>query len=207
MEKVGMTVRYAMGVLKWTFDDSNRILRAYREPHRKYHNLEHLQKMLEHVPHNHPELHSLLEAILYHDFIYADKLVPSGLNEARSILAYGQHVGRGHNTERVCEAINATAYHDLDQPGLCELSKLVLDLDLESFAADRETFLRQSHSVKMEFEPHCESLEQFKEGNIAFLRKLLSRKQLYYIKTEWEQSARENLEWRMENFDVVPEGS
>ena len=103
----------------------------------------------------------------------------------------------------VIEIINATAYHDRDQPLVSDNCKRVLDYDLQSFAQPHEEFLRDSHNVKLEFVPLVGE-ERFIEGNRGFMQTLLKRKTLYYTKPEWEAPARANLEWRIENMRVEP---
>jgi len=189
-----------------------KIKNLYNQPHRKYHNIKHINNMLRWVE-PHDRLHTLLECIIYHDLQYTKKVSPPGLNEAMSISLYminklkmffdSEPSLRSANIDQeiisVTEAINATAHHDKDQKHLSFLTQLVLDLDLQSFGQSREEFLEDSHNIRLELGD-----KTFLKGGKKFLQTLLKRKQLFYLKTDWEDQARSNISWRIKNMKEVP---
>jgi predicted metal-dependent HD superfamily phosphohydrolase len=207
---IGFTLEEAFDLINMPALPRREIRTRYQEPHRDYHNLDHLREMLRWVPKNHPEVTSVLEAIFYHDIVHSSSPAPLGVNEALSCAEYvvytflgiyhlhsgltpfGQE-GKGSllNERRVIEAITATAYHTEDQENLCDVAKLVLDLDLASFALPWEEY--QVASQKVEKELSTVYGVDITEGRVAFLRKLIKRKKLYYIKTEWEDIAKDNI--------------
>lgn len=198
-EKVGLPL-YPQTILK----------ECYNQPHRLYHNLDHLREMLRWVPKDHPEVEIVIDAILFHDIVHASKPSPKGVNEALSVaeyiiyntktLAFDNPFSRdGEGSleyeKRVISAITATAFHTEDQKYLNEVSKLVLDLDLSTFALPWNEYLIWKDKIEQEnaiiwkdFAP-----ENIKRGRGIFLQTLLKREKLYYIKTEWEQQARDNI--------------
>lgn len=200
-----MTLTEVFDILKYPKEARNHILRLYNAEGRAYHNQKHLEDMLRWIPKKSlepNELRIILEAIIFHDIIYCDSAVPPGFNEACSIATYSSMKATLDfaEIEPVVEAINATAYHLQDQSDLSYLSQLVLDLDLQSFALDREEFVKDSENVLVEFMHRGFDRKTVVKGNKDFLKKLLKRKQLYYIMTDWEDRARSNLEWRIKTL-------
>jgi predicted metal-dependent HD superfamily phosphohydrolase len=185
---------------------------CYGQSHRHYHNLEHLEEMLKYVPDNYAEVQIVIEAILFHDFVHLSTPVAAGLNEALSIAEYLSYNAKalavnipfGKNNDssfeyerRVIEAINSTARHTEDQQFLGMASKLVLDLDLSTFALPWEEYLVWKEKIEKENQEIWEPLfpaADIKRGRGAFLQKILERKQLFYLKIEWEDAARQNIQ-------------
>jgi predicted metal-dependent HD superfamily phosphohydrolase len=213
-EKLGMPL-YPQLVLKT----------CYEEPWRHYHNLGHIEEMLKHVPKDHYEVEIILDAILFHDIVQSPTPSPSGLNEALSVAEYlsynakalasntpfGNNDGSLEYERRVIEAITATSRHLEDQQFLTEVSKLVLDLDLSTFALPWEEYVVWKDKIEKENNAiygstlkkiyHDDSFSSFiKEKRAQFLQKLLKRHTIYYIKTEWEESARSNIEKDIDSF-------
>ena len=189
------------------------LLQSYDEPFRKYHTRKHLENMFRWITDpvgNEADMSVLVDSILFHDIAYTPAGVSVGLNEALSAMAFLMSTSPEkrdvsnwqalieYNTA-VVHCINASAYHHLDQVFLSGLCQFFLDLDLQSFAQEREEFLVDSESVAAEFIPFVGE-EIFFRGNMEFMRMLLKRKKLYYVKTEWEEPARKNLQWRIDEI-------
>jgi len=205
-----MNIDEAFDILNYTPRRREKIKSLYNLPHRKYHNLQHINNMLRWVDKDHSRLSVLLECIIYHDLQYSRKMCPPGINEAMSISLYMINKLKIHfesdssllesridlDIVSVTEAINATGHHDKDQENISKLTQLVLDLDLQSFAQSREEFLQDSENVRLEL-ADVYGEKAFLKGHIKFLKTLLKRKRIYYVKTEWEKTARENLAWRI----------
>lgn len=207
---VGFTLEEAFDLINMPQIPRGEIRTRYQEAHRYYHNLDHLREMLRWVPKNHPEATSVLEAILFHDIVHSPSPSPLGVNEALSCAEYVVYTFLGiyhfhsgitpfglegdgslFSERRVIEAITATAYHTEDQDDLCDVAKLVLDLDLSMFALPWEEY--QIASQKLEKELSEIYGIDITEGRASFFKKLIKRKKLYYIKTEWEDIAKENI--------------
>ena len=175
--------------------------KRYNEPHRVYHNLEHIEEMLRWVPRKHPEVYNIIEAILYHDIVHSPSFSPDGLDEALSCAEYVIYTfsphgieGKGSllNERRVIEAINATARHTQDQKHLCDVAQIVLDLDLATFALPWEEYQEWTKLLMKELSIKYPDAD-IVTGRRVFLTKLLEREKLYYVNTHWEVSARENI--------------
>ena len=220
MEKSGFfTVAKAMDHLKLPAYVKGLLREMYSEPHRAYHNLQHLENMLRWVPKDHPQLEVILEAVLWHDVVYPNVPAPAGLFEALSIAEYtlySFYAGRGtpeldprgrnaknYEHERlVIEAINASSRHDQHQRGLSETTQFFLDLDLQSFAQPWEEMRSDSQAVVAELHPIFG--ETFYLGNKLFLEKLLARPQIYYTApVEWEKRARTNIQKRICEIEAI----
>lgn len=198
-EKVGLPI-YPQTILK----------ACYEQPHRLYHNLDHLREMLRWVPRDHPEVEIVIDAILFHDIVHTPTPSPKGVNEALSVAEYiiyntktlafdnpFSQDGEGslEYEKRVISAITATAFHTEDQRYLSDISKLVLDLDLATFALPWDEYRIWNDKVESENAIIWKDVSPdiIKQGRCMFLQTLLARKSLYYIKTEWEQQARNNI--------------
>lgn len=187
------------------------IRESYSDSFRKYHNLEHIERMCSKAPKNFLGIEGVLEAILFHDIVKLKYKAPQGMEEALSIAEYvsysmnniGFHKSpfaqgpdanfRPLDRERlVIEAINATAYHLLDQCNLSLSSKLLLDLDLFSLALPSEDYDKINQSIKEEYLQFCDEAEWF-QGRAIFLEHMLKRKNIFYLQIEWEDGARQNL--------------
>jgi predicted metal-dependent HD superfamily phosphohydrolase len=206
-----MDLNTAFTTLKYTPETKAYILSLYNYAGRDYHNQQHLASMLRWISKipalGANELRIVLEAIIFHDIIYCDTAVPPAFNEACSIATYSCMKAMQKKDELdfseiepVIEAINATAHHLKDQDNLSDLSQLVLDLDLQSFALPRNDFVKDSEAVISEIMNQGHDRKKVVAGNKAFLKALLKRKNLYYIMTDWEEVARENLEWRIKTL-------
>ena len=187
----------------------------YGEAHRFYHTLEHVSEMLRWIPREHPEVQNVMEAVIFHDIVYLPTPAPEGLDEALSCAEYlvytftsmHQHPqsgmqpfgpeGKGSmvNEMRVIEAITATSRHLQDQKNLCDVAKLVLDLDLSAFALPYEDYMPVQTRVEQDIcLRHKLSAEGAVKARQDFLKSLLARKSLYYVNTHWEKQARDNME-------------
>jgi len=211
MNAPAFTAKTALDFLGYGNESKGYILDMYNMPHRKYHDERHLDNILRWINPDYKLIKPLLEAILFHDIVYSDQLVPPGYNEAASVALFSlkkleqvQHSDVDVSDILVpVQAINATAHHEEDQKFINEVTMLTLDLDLQSFAQPREEFLLDCDLVRQEFEPIVGN-KLFLKGSKAFLQKMLKRKKLYYVVQDWEAKARANLEWRIDNMEARP---
>jgi predicted metal-dependent HD superfamily phosphohydrolase len=200
----GFTLDEACGKVQMPLYPRMRLEACYGRPERLYRNMVHIERMLGHVPKNHPEAEIVIDAVLFHDIVVSSPH-PRGLDQALCVaeylfyntktLAFDTPFGLGGDgsleyERRVIEAVTATSRHQEDQAGLGEASKLVLDLDLCEFSLPWDQYL----ACKKQMEAEAELLGADPKERLYFLKKILERKNLYYIKTEWEQAARSNIQ-------------
>lgn len=169
---------------------------SYTAPGRHYHNLDHLEYML-----NLAEVHkdqiqdidTLRFAIFYHDIVY----VPgSANNEQKSAELARLRLDALRvptaMVNRCCEQILATRKHE---PTKDNDTRYLLDFDLAILGDDLREFEDYTQKIKREFSAIPPLL--FAIGRKAFVKKFLSRERIYQTSEffkEREQKARDNLE-------------
>jgi predicted metal-dependent HD superfamily phosphohydrolase len=180
----------------------SKVERHYSEPHRVYHDRQHLAHCLEQLDLadgliNRPEAVEM--AIWFHDIINEPS---ASENEQRSAdyfrdLAGGQ-ADRGF-IETIARLILVTTHRgeptELDQQFIC-------DIDLASFGCPWECFMRDSTAVKAEF---IGTEEEYYRGKKAFLKAMLARQKIFltdFFNERYEQQARENIQRLLELIDV-----
>lgn len=165
------------------------LTRRYSEPHRSYHNLQHVAKMLQSgAPLGLGE--EQVMAIWFHDVIYQPG---SATNEEESAELAASHLAdagwQGKRTDVVKQIILDTKNH---LPTLDE-SRLVIDLDLETLAGSWTDYQAVSGRVRAEFS-HVND-EDWTKGRGAWLSLMLAKERLFW--TAWGQplevEARANL--------------
>lgn len=175
----------------------NQLVRAYGEPQRHYHTLQHLRECLAYCESasalaRRPEEVAL--ALWFHDAVYDPRRQD---NEARSaewarasILAAGCEAAVA---ERVAQLVLATATHQAqgDDPD----TLLLLDVDLAILGAAPARFDEYERQVRAEYAHVPEA--DFRAGRARFLQGLLARPRLYAtapFHDALEQRARANLQ-------------
>ena len=184
---------------KGAVDDSTavhqRLVDGYREAHRHYHSLDHIEhclRMFDQCRHLASDADALELAIWFHDVI----LEPGKRdNEARSADLYldtTQGVLRDDLGAAVHGMIMATL-HDgtsLDHPDAIYM----VDIDLSSFGLPWEAFLRDSQDLRTENPQVCD--EEYHLNQTGFQRGLLARPRFYlsdFFFERFERQARDNL--------------
>ncbi len=166
------------------------LYRLYSGPERFYHTLDHLAEMFELGVRLGLDECQIM-AIWYHDAVYE---VPGEDNEAKSADLAGlrlQGLGFDEPFVSVVQQIILDTKHHL--PSI-EASRLVIDLDLASLAAEPEIFDRNTERIRQEFAIIPE--EDFRAGRAAFFKAYLARERLYHSDAlaHLEAKARANLE-------------
>lgn len=172
------------------------LLKRWSEPQRRYHTVEHLTAVLDHIDTleeyaDDPDLVRL--AAWFHDAVY---LPERSTNEERSArLAERALPEAGVPEEKAAEVarlVRLTVTHD---PAEGDRNGAVLcDADLAILAAAPDAYAAYVAAVREEygFVPDA----AFREGRAAVLRQLLALPRLFrtpYGEREWEARARENL--------------
>jgi predicted metal-dependent HD superfamily phosphohydrolase len=174
----------------------DRLAERYREPHRRYHDLRHLQEVLRTVDDladAADDVEAVRWAAWFHDAVYD---VHRDDNEERSArLAEQDLAASGLDHDTVCEVsrlVRLTATH---QPEDGDANGAVLcDADLRILAADPWRHAEYVADVRAEY-AHVPDAE-FRAGRAAVLRALLSSGRLFRTErayTRWEERARANL--------------
>jgi predicted metal-dependent HD superfamily phosphohydrolase len=167
--------------------------KRYSEPHRFYHDAQHIAYCLEQLDLAIGEVNNpaqLEMAIWFHDVVYD---LGSQDNEARSTgffrVAADGKMPRAF-VDAVVGLILATQHNavprDLDQQFIC-------DIDLASFGYPWTCYMRDSAAVKAEFQGPD---EEYRRGKKAFLNALLARPRIFvtdFFNALYEQRARDNI--------------
>jgi predicted metal-dependent HD superfamily phosphohydrolase len=188
-----------LGYDRWV---SNSLERQYGNLGRHYHNLNHVNAMLELID-TEPGLvgedrRDLIKATLWHDYIYRffDNL--PGENELLSAVEYCRLTDCHTPDTAVYKMICASSNHAIDQKNAAAypMVGLFLDFDLGSFAQPWEIMRRDSLNVLLEAEPYYGKLSALRSSAV-FMEALLKRDSLYYVKKDWVPVARGNIQRRL----------
>ena len=174
----------------------NQLVRAYGEPQRHYHTLQHLRECLAHwdaasALARRPEEVEL--ALWFHDAVYDPRRKD---NEERSaqwareaVAAAGCPPALG---ERIAQLVLATASHQAaaDDPD----AQLLLDIDLAILGASPQRFDESSRQVRAEYAHVADA--DFRAGRSRVLAGFLARDRIYVtapFHDALEQRARDNI--------------
>jgi predicted metal-dependent HD superfamily phosphohydrolase len=172
------------------------LLTRWSEPHRHYHTVSHLDRMLSIVDEHadaaaDPDAVRL--AVWFHDAVYDPRRTDN--EDASAALAARVLPGAGVPAERVAAVtrlVRLTATHDptpADRDGM-----LLCDADLAILASDPEEYGDYAAAIRAEY-AHVPD-EAFRTGRLAVLRHLAALPALYQLpalKERWEERARANL--------------
>lgn len=175
------------------------ISRAYSEPWRKYHTIQHLGEMLdawrmvEASSVAASELSggtTVLEAIIFHDFVY----VP-GHPKNEEMSAHAHHksmLNPGTGSGRVTELIMATKHHWIQFEPNDPERDYFLDCDLIGFGTSTPRYDQISQQIAEELG----HLPNYKCNRKWFLRHILEREHVFLtelFQEQFEDKARENI--------------
>lgn len=176
------------------------LVRRYAEPARHYHNLVHLQAVLDAVAALAQEAAQprlVLLASWYHDAVYDARRVD---NEERSAQLAEQtlaEAGLGADAVReVARLVRLTMTHDAavgDRNGA-----VLCDADLAILAADEVSYASYTAEVRAEYAEVGE--DDFRRGRSAVLQQLLSSPSLFHTalgSARWEAAARVNVSFEL----------
>ncbi|MBX3165840.1 MAG: N-methyl-D-aspartate receptor NMDAR2C subunit [Candidatus Eremiobacteraeota bacterium] len=168
--------------------DSAPLLEAYSQPGRGYHNLEHLEEVLEwvdRVPLPEHEKDRLSLALFYHDAVYDGK---RGDNEQASADWCRRDLGERAEVELILDTRHSA------QPA-SELGRWMVDIDLSVLGAEPSRFDRYEQGVRQEYSWVPWFL--FRRKRKQILLQFLERPHLYFtefFRQRLETSARANLQ-------------
>jgi predicted metal-dependent HD superfamily phosphohydrolase len=176
--------------------DGRELLLRWQEPHRRYHDEQHLAAVLAHVDilaDEADDIDAVRLAGWFHDAIYepgaTDNEAASAALAAAVLSEGGVPAGR---TDEVCRLIRLTATHEADAHDrnggtLCDADLAVLGGTATEYA-DYAAAIREEYSDVDD--------DAFRAGRIAVLQRLLDKQPLYCTnryRSEREQEARRNM--------------
>lgn len=171
------------------------LMARYREPHRHYHTLVHLEECfaaLAPAVHLAERLGEVELALWFHDAVYDprrnDNEHESARLAAETLLAAGVN---GHLAERIRTLILATS-HSVPPPG--GDASLVVDVDLTILAAPETRFDEYEQEIRAEYAWVPEA--EFRTARARILKSFLARPTIYatqWFVDKYETCARANL--------------
>lgn len=181
------------------------LLGRYAEPHRRYHDLTHLDEVLRHVDelaHHATDPDAVRLAAWYHDAVY-DPTVSD--NEERSaelatIGLSGLDVAPAL-VDEVARLVRLTATHDVTDAD--DDGAVLCDADLAVLAAAPARYTAYVDGVRQEY-GHLDDAT-FARGRAAVLRRLLDRPALFRTalgREQWEAAARENVSTELAGLEA-----
>ena len=172
------------------------LLERWREPHRRYHDVEHLAEVLAAVDDLAGDAAAadvVRLAAWFHDAVYDGR--PGDDEEASAVLAESVLASIGVPADRVARVaalVRMTAAH---VPAEGDADAAVLsDADLAILAAPAERYARYAAAVRAEY-AHVPD-DAFRAGRAAVLRGLVAAPRLYRTaaaRGRWEAAARANV--------------
>jgi predicted metal-dependent HD superfamily phosphohydrolase len=176
----------------------------YSQPHRRYHNLMHIEDVLLRIEELEPPVeHELALALAawFHDAVYQPG---KGDNEDRSAyVAYDALEQIGAEPDLIAEVVRLvrlTAHHDPaddDSPGA-----VLCDADLAILAAAPDRYREYATAIRQEY-VHVPDAT-FRAGRAAVLRGFLERPRIFhtaYGHDQWEERARANIAAEIEHLE------
>ena len=171
-----------------------RLATAYREPHRRYHTLEHVAHALGWLDWSFSlaeRPHEVALALWFHDVVYEPARAD---NEARSAHVAREELTRAgvasEVVERIAALILATRDHDAQRGD----AALLVDIDLAILGASEEAFAEFERQVRDEYRAFDD--RTYALGRARVLRRLASREPLFrtgFLAAELERRAQRNL--------------
>lgn len=176
---------------------------------RAYHNLAHLQEMIDHLhaaPGGGPRPlrpHYFALCLIYHDLIYR---AGRSDNEAKSATALQRElaaINAKPDDQAYCRRlIMATKRHVPSSPKAAD-EALLIDLDLAVLARPRKGYLQYARAVRREFNWFPGII--YRRGRRKALSAFLAREEIYqtaYFREQMEAAARTNLRYELEQLRV-----
>jgi predicted metal-dependent HD superfamily phosphohydrolase len=185
---------------RWPLPDApevrDRLLAAYGDPRRGYHDLTHLTEVLDHVDllrEEADDVEAVVLAAWFHDAVYEG----TAEDEERSAeLAARDLAAAGVAPDRVAEVVRLVRLTATHRPEPGDRDGAVLsDADLAVLAAAPGRYAAYTVGVRRDFAHVVD--EDFRRGRAAVLRDLLAAPALFHTATGrrlWEAPARANVE-------------
>lgn len=170
---------------------------AYGQEHRRYHNLQHIQQLLqlaEQYRHKLQDYFTCSLAIWTHDWVYDPARRDNEAASAQLAEEVFQDYLPQPKMDLLKKFILATATHSLPAEASSDLAYF-LDFDLAILGQEPKAYAQYVQAIEAEYTT-VYPLEQYRMGRQVVLERFLARPQLYFsleFKQELEVSARQNL--------------
>lgn len=183
----------------------NDIVGRYREPHRRYHNLRHVERMLTHALKladavNLNDTSAVVLAAVWHDVIYDPTRHDN--EEASAVLAH-THLARLNVSPavrtQVADLIRMTAGHHADPDDLQQA--VLADADLAALADIPEDYQAVNDAIRIEYQHVSDVLWQ--AGRSQFINDFLERPAIFTTdvgRQQFEGQARDNLQQELQSL-------
>lgn len=179
----------------------DRLVAAHAEPHRHYHNLEHVTEVLKvagRLAKFADDPTAVQLAAWFHDAVYDPTARDNEARSAELARECLEQMGIGGEAEWVSELILATAHGDTLGDADTDV---LLDADLAILGAGEARYLRYADAIRREYAFVPE--DEYRKGRVAVLEKFLARDRIYrtdVMHLEAEASARRNLRAEVEQL-------
>lgn len=170
------------------------LFEKYSEKHRAYHNLSHINYLLESLKNYElMDFETVYLAAWFHDVIYEPKRNDNEIQSANLALnqlaKFNLPVDKIRKIERIILATQKHCSENLDNDG-----KLFLDLDLSILGADENTYRNYSQAIRQEYSHVPDIL--YSHGRRKVLESFLKLGEIYFtesLRERFENQARLNL--------------
>lgn len=172
-------MKFSNEVLELLYDE---VRELHSTPNRFYHNVDHVNEVINEVM-NHPDCTpELVIAAAYHDAVY-DPTAINAENEVASCYLAGKRASEwGYNDNEVRRLILLTIDHKILDPNDTQ-GKILIDADLARFSAQPyELFVQNNEDIRREYS-HVSDAD-WDSGREGVLLKYLLRNPFYYIYDE-----------------------
>ncbi len=170
------------------------LLRAYTEPQRHYHTLQHIVECLAafHQVKAYLDDPTAVElAIWFHDVVYNPQAIDNEVQSAELMLKLCQNTFKQSVVEKAYQWIIATQKH---QPSQEDDLNYLLDIDLAILGSSEARFLQYEQQIRLEYAWVEQELYQVKRAEV--LQHFYLMQPLYqteYFRAHLEESAKMNL--------------
>ncbi len=185
------------------------VVRAYAEPGRRYHTMDHIEHCIRQLELAQRELGTSAGlgenevdgvefGIWYHDVVYVPRAQDNEALSAELFTRIADGVLEPEKIDDVHRIIMATLH--LAKPQRAD-EGLMVDIDLSSFGMEWDHFRRDSVAVRTEMGHQSEA--EFARGHARFLNTLMARDSVYcteLFRDLYETRARENIERYLGEF-------
>lgn len=174
------------------------LIKRYDEPHRHYHNQQHLSDCFKFFDDIRKELENPLiteMAIWFHDCIYNTQCRDNESRSAAVAMAFLLEAKLVDITKDVTDFIEATTDHQLRKTRYRNDLAFFLDIDLAILGSDSVSYETYEQQIRAEYQWVPEA--QYRQARKSVLEQFLQRKPLYYTDHFFEQfetRARQNIE-------------
>ena len=171
------------------------ISQAYSEPHRKYHNTDHITHCLEEFDRAKPladNVDALEMSIWFHDVINIPDAEDNEEQSAKLFTSLAKGCMHPNFINAVCRLIMATTHRNALQTND---EFIIADIDLSSIGLPWEDFLRDNSALRKE--NRDTPSDDYRQSKLKFFLDLLARPRIYYtdfFHDRIEETARENIE-------------